>query len=164
MGEMNQRLKDGSFFSYYSSFKNKYFLFEVRVSFNKATQRKLQNFVPLIRKSPHPAASLSSYQRDVIQNMELSYDKRTMINLSDFSVQDQSLSLSYLNLLHDLGVDILEVKSVCTAFSGAVLEPLISRILALKAEANAPFLRNLFKLIGVSKEKPRVICVSVVHR
>lgn len=145
---MNERLKTGSFFDYYSAFKNKYFLIECQLAFSESVQDKLKSFVPVIRKSESSSTMFSAYQNDVIERMNITFDRRTPINVSDFSIQWQSLSLSYLQLLHRLGVQIITIRSCCTAFAAPVLKRLASRILTLKSRSQTAFFRNLIKLIG----------------
>ena len=148
IADMNERLKDGSFFPYYQTFKHKYFLIECQIAFPETVQEKLKSFVPVIRKCQSDSTMFSSYQKDVINRMKLTFDRRTPVNVSDFAIQWQSLSLSYLELLDKLGVQIVRIRSCSTAFAAPILRPLASRILTLKAKSQTAFFKNLVKLIG----------------
>ena len=146
--EMNIRLADDSFWNFYEQFPNKYFLIEADIHYPTECQSYLSNFVPTVRRTEWNSNLFSSYQEHIRGSLGLKFCTRTALNLSDFADQTISVSLEYSNLLHQLNVQVVRVRSVCTAYAAPILRDLMSQILRLKSQSKNGFSRNLFKLIG----------------
>lgn len=74
-------------------------------------------------------------------------DEKSEINVSDFADQRQSLSMEYLLLLKDLGVEILEVHSVLSAYATPIFAPIVRKLLKMKCNEPLSFKKSWFKLL-----------------
>ena len=147
---MNELVCTRKFVEHYkrpNAMRNTYFLVECTISFPEAAQDRLKYFVPVIRRRTISRCDLSSYQNSQFEKFGLKMDEKSEINVSDFADQRQSLSMEYLLLLKDLGVEILEVHSVLSAYATPIFAPIVRKLLKMKCNEPLSFKKSWFKLL-----------------
>jgi len=150
VSQMNSRLKDSSFCSFYEDRVtrfNEYFMIEADLTFPIACQRLLAELCPVIRKCSVGEDMLSHYQLEMVKRMKMKLNPEP-INIADFKPQRQILYLEYLTLLQKLGVQIVRVTRVVSALAWPIFKGVSDKILHLKENATTDYQKSLCKMLS----------------
>ena len=91
---------------------------------------------------------MSTYQRLVKKRLDLKQDENSVINISDFSDQEQTIHLEYLEVLLRLGIKLKKIFTVVTATSADLFKPLAEKLFQLKTFAPSEYEKGFLKLVG----------------
>ena len=95
---------------------------EVELHFNQTAQKNLFELVPIICKEYVNEEILSAYQKNLAKMYNLEININYPINTQTFKNQVTVISLKYVILLLDLGVDIVNIRKVASGYASNIFK------------------------------------------